>query len=174
MNAQRITFETRIAQCRDDPTQLSDYKHRNVGEGTVTQGGVLAFTPESHEMRRLFVAGNLPWTVRASRWSNGSVVGWRGDAWRESFKVIMGEPQLTFHCFFCGKQFEKYEPLYSGEYSGYRGMYIGKYMIEACDVCYASNSDVWERRHEGRLVAHLTDNGLPIPTRNAEGLLPRD
>jgi hypothetical protein len=133
--SQRIAIETQIAQIRDDLTQLSVCEHRNVGVGMVLQESVLAFTPEWHEMRRLLVAGNPFWTVSASWWSNGSVVGWSGDAWRESFKVIMGEPQLTFHCFFCGKQFEKYEPLYSGEYAGYRGMYIGKYMIEACDVC---------------------------------------
>jgi len=94
--------------------------------------------------------------------------------WHESFKVNVGEPQLTFRCFFCGEQFENYGPVYSGEYTGTRGMYIGKYMIEACDVCYASNSDGWARRHEARLIAHLTEIGLPIPNRNAEGLLPRD
>ena len=86
----------------------------------------------------------------------------------------MGETHLTYRCFLCGKQFERYSHVYSSQYSGIRGRYVGRYMIEACDVCYESNLDGWALRHERRLVAHLTKKGLPIPERNANGLLPRD
>jgi hypothetical protein len=86
----------------------------------------------------------------------------------------MSEPHLTFRCFFCGKQFERDTHVYHGGHIAYRGKYVGRYMIEVCDECYAGNSDGWAPCHEAPLVAHLSAKGLPIPDRNKEGRLPRD
>jgi hypothetical protein len=84
------------------------------------------------------------------------------------------EPALTFRCFFCGKQFERDNHVYHGSPIAYRGKLVGRYMIEVCDGCYASNSDGWMPPFEATLLAHLTEKGLPIPDRNEKGLLPRD
>jgi hypothetical protein len=81
--------------------------------------------------------------------------------------MIVSEPHLSFHCFLCGKQFDR-----QGGPKG--GMFVGRYVLEACNGCYGLNSGGWAPQFEARLIAHLTANGLPTPDRNAQGLLPRD
>jgi hypothetical protein len=83
------------------------------------------------------------------------------------------EPTMTFRGFFCGKPFERHNHVYHGNPAVYCGMYVGRYMIEVCDGCYASNPDGWAPDFETPLLAHLTANGLPIPERNEKGRLPR-
>jgi hypothetical protein len=81
-------------------------------------------------------------------------------------EMIMSEPHMTFRRFFCGKQFERDNHVYHGGIVGYRGKYVGRYMIEVCDACYASNLNGWAPCYEAPLVAHLSAKGLPIPDRN--------
>jgi hypothetical protein len=69
---------------------------------------------------------------------------------------------------------ETHDRLYHGNLTGYRGKYVGRYMIEVCDECYAANSDGWMPAFEAPLLAHLTEKGLPTPDRNKKGRLPRD
>ena len=87
---------------------------------------------------------------------------------------MSAEPSLTFRCFFCRKKMKRDSNVYHGGHVGYRGKYVGRYMIEVCDECYAGNSDGWTPPFESPLLAHLTEKGLPIPDRNKEGRLPRD
>jgi hypothetical protein len=84
------------------------------------------------------------------------------------------EPTLTFRCFFCGKKFERDDHVYHGNLVGYRGRFVGRYVIEVCDGCYADNAKGWAPHCEAKLVAHLKKKKLPIPDRNDKGRLPRD
>ena len=88
--------------------------------------------------------------------------------------MSMSGRRLMFRCFFCRNKFERDDHLYHGNLTGYHGKYVGRYMIEVCDECYAGNSDGWTPPFESPLLAHLTEKGLPIPDRNKEGRLPRD
>lgn len=46
--------------------------------------------------------------------------------------------------------------------------------IFCCDSCWNSNWDGWNLGLDHVLLAHLSAKGLPVPTRNAKGWLPRD
>ncbi len=79
----------------------------------------------------------------------------------------MDEHIVSYPCFMCGAQFQ----MGPGRY----GKYIPLYKINVCSNCYGSNLAGWARScDDERLVARLSDGGLPIPERNEEGLLPRE
>jgi len=54
------------------------------------------------------------------------------------------------------------------------GQYIPAYRIVVCMRCYKGNRDGWAPYHEDSVTRRLKELGLPMPPRNAKGLLPRD
>ncbi len=46
--------------------------------------------------------------------------------------------------------------------------------IMICDSCWERNNDGWPPYYEELLIQHLERQGIPIPRRNDNGLLPRD
>ncbi len=48
------------------------------------------------------------------------------------------------------------------------------YDIMVCEICHKSNWDGWARHLESRVTRRLIEQGLPIPSRNEKGLLPRE
>lgn len=57
---------------------------------------------------------------------------------------------------------------------GTYGQKLHLYGGGCCRTCWATNSDGWAPAYEKKLLALLKKNGLPIPARNANGLLPRN
>lgn len=43
-----------------------------------------------------------------------------------------------------------------------------------CGICWEANWDGWAPHYDEKLLALLKKNGLPVPARNAKGLLPRN
>jgi hypothetical protein len=70
-------------------------------------------------------------------------------------------------CETCGHEFQFGPNLYDGKH-------IPRYNITVCMTCWKSNWDGWAPRLELQVTAKFVEKGLPIPERNAEGLLPRD
>jgi hypothetical protein len=79
----------------------------------------------------------------------------------------MPKDPLQDICFICNSEFRMGGGVYNGHY-------IRRYQISVCDPCWAGNWDGWAPIHEGRLLAHLKEKGIPIPKRNAGGWLPRE
>jgi|GraSoiStandDraft_47_1057283.scaffolds.fasta_scaffold114530_2 hypothetical protein len=78
------------------------------------------------------------------------------------------DPNAVFEeCFCCGKKFQMGPHRYDGKYIAY-------YKISLCQSCYAGNWDGIGPYCEERLVAHLNENNIPVPSRNGKGWLPRD
>lgn len=46
--------------------------------------------------------------------------------------------------------------------------------IMVCSMCWNSNWDGWAPHKADLLVKIMADKGLPLPSRNEQGLLPRD
>jgi hypothetical protein len=77
----------------------------------------------------------------------------------------MIEPQ-RYPCFTCGGSFCFGPHIYEGHH-------IDAYKINVYSVCWNGNWDGWVPRYERKILAHLAENGLPVPARNAAGYLPR-
>lgn len=56
----------------------------------------------------------------------------------------------------------------------YAGKHIPRYQITVCETCYQANWDGWAPHYEARILGHLATQGLPVPERNTDGLLPRE
>lgn len=70
-------------------------------------------------------------------------------------------------CFVCGSTFSLgRRPL--------DGRHIASYAVEVCRPCYDFLRLGWGSQDEKRLIAHLLAQGLPLPKRNQDGLLPRE
>ncbi len=79
----------------------------------------------------------------------------------------MSEKKFMDKCFICDGQFQMGPHVYDGRY-------IKSYNISVCMSCYEGNWDGWAPPYEQRLIDHLKEKGLPIPSRNAKDLLPRE
>ncbi len=79
----------------------------------------------------------------------------------------MTDQNIMHPCFMCGSQFQMGEHIYDGKY-------IRRYDITVCMTCWDGNWDGWAPHYETRLIAHLENEGIPIPERNEKGWLPRE
>jgi hypothetical protein len=79
----------------------------------------------------------------------------------------VADDSITFACDICSRKY--LHGLH--RYEGHRLKVYGDVM--ACDSCWQGNHDGWAPHHEPVLLAHLKRQGLPVPARNASGLLPR-
>ncbi len=70
-------------------------------------------------------------------------------------------------CFLCGSKFQMGPHRYDGTWNK-------TYRMSTCGSCHKMSSDGWSPRHETAIIEHLEEHGLPIPARNANGLLPRE
>jgi hypothetical protein len=57
-------------------------------------------------------------------------------------------------------------------YEGHRLELYGN--VFCCDVCWNGNHDGWAPQCKQKLLQRLRAKGIPIPKRNAKGLLPRN
>jgi hypothetical protein len=80
----------------------------------------------------------------------------------------MQKDKFVFNCDVCGSAYQ-YGP---HRYEGHGLKLYGE--IFCCGTCWEANWDGWAPHYEKVLVAHLERQGLPIPTRNSQGLLPRE
>lgn len=56
----------------------------------------------------------------------------------------------------------------------YEGKAVPTYRITVCRMCWDANWDGWARHLEEKVTAKLRDEGVPLPPRNTNGLLPRE
>jgi len=75
------------------------------------------------------------------------------------------EPVSKCPCDVCGKTVH-FGPHYYG------GRRNSTYKIIVCDSCRVGNHDGWAPYLEERVTKVLREKGLPLPHRNAKGLLP--
>jgi hypothetical protein len=71
------------------------------------------------------------------------------------------EEKFLFQCSVCSNRYQHGPHRYEGHALKLYGN------IFCCDDC-------WRTNHDGILLDVLKQKGLPVPTRNAAGLLPRD
>lgn len=74
---------------------------------------------------------------------------------------------FMMRCFNCNSEFQ-FGP------HRYDGTHIQGYGITVCQTCYRANWDGWAPIWEPKIVKHLQDKGVPIPSRNSGGWLPRE
>jgi hypothetical protein len=79
----------------------------------------------------------------------------------------MPSDKIMFTCPVCGQQFQ-FGP------HRYAGTHIRTYDMTVCETCYRGNWDGWQPDRETWLLDRLKSKSLPIPKRNARGLLPRE
>lgn len=79
---------------------------------------------------------------------------------------MIRKPAFMCECFTCGSQFQFGLGIYDGQH-------VAGYDFTVCRTCFSSNWDGWAPHYEAKIVAHLSDKGLPIPDRNEAGWLPR-
>jgi len=79
----------------------------------------------------------------------------------------MNEFKNMESCFLCGRNFQ-FGP------SRYDGSFIPKYQFIVCQYCYLTAWDGWGPAWEPKILEHLEKNGLEVPTRDKDGLLPRN
>ena len=77
---------------------------------------------------------------------------------------MWGRPVFDVSCFFCDRPFV-YGPL------RYEGRYLRQLDVSICDDCASAHSKGLAEQHEPKLLAYLSERGLPAPLRNDEGLL---
>jgi hypothetical protein len=77
------------------------------------------------------------------------------------------EPVATQGCEVCGSQFQYGAHVYDGKH-------VRAYGITVCRRCYDANWDGWGPFAEPAVLRKASENGLPLPPRNAKGWLPRD
>ena len=54
------------------------------------------------------------------------------------------------------------------------GKYIPRYKISVCMNCYDDNRAGWSPQHEINITKQLESNGIGLPEREPNGLLPRE
>jgi hypothetical protein len=82
--------------------------------------------------------------------------------WAEMFD----EGAVVLTCFVCSGSFQHGPHRY--------GQFIVRYQITVCSPCFRVAWDGWAP-HAGEKIARQLDKGsIPIPPRNASGLLPRE
>lgn len=79
----------------------------------------------------------------------------------------MEPDSLTTTCFCCGTKLH-FAP------GSDAGQVIERYGIVVCTKCFDANASGWKPEHEEKLLRHLQHSWVALPTRNANGLLPRD
>jgi hypothetical protein len=72
-----------------------------------------------------------------------------------------------FQCAVCGSRYQHGPHRYEGHALKLYGN------IFCCDGCWRANHDGWAPHLEGVLLDILKQRELPVPVRNAKGLLPR-
>lgn len=80
----------------------------------------------------------------------------------------MSEHKVVLTCAVCGSSFQFGPHIYQG----HRLHRYGGIMV--CNACWQGNCDGWAIHLEPLLLAHLNQNGLPMPPRGANCLLPRE
>jgi hypothetical protein len=50
---------------------------------------------------------------------------------------------------------------------------VARYRFSVCRACWNDNWLGWGREHEARILRHLEQERLPVPTRNVAHLFPR-
>ena len=75
--------------------------------------------------------------------------------------------KFMFDCDLCGNSYQMGRHKYDGKQ-------IPKYKLGVCKICYESNWDGWSPNDEPKILLHLEKNNIEIPSRNENGLLPRD
>ena len=78
----------------------------------------------------------------------------------------MSDLKIMLTCFTCHRKFQHGPHRYDGQV-------IKAYDIIVCGTCFASNWDGWTPHFGDPIIAHLKANGIPIPTMNEKGFLPR-
>lgn len=81
---------------------------------------------------------------------------------------MMTNEKFMLTCDVCDREYQ-HGP---HRYEGHRLKLYGD--IFCCDSCWKNNWDGWAPHCEAVLLGHLKKKGLPMPKRNAKGLLPRD
>jgi hypothetical protein len=76
----------------------------------------------------------------------------------------MGDGSARKICFLCEK------PFAFGPHT-YEGRYVRPLGVHICDGCLLPNEDGLALDYEAKLLAHLSERGLPLPLRNSNGLL---
>ena len=79
----------------------------------------------------------------------------------------MNNKKFMFKCDLCDSSYQMGRHKYDGKQ-------ISRYGIGVCNICYKGNWDGWATNHESKILLHLKEEGLPVPDRNDNGLLPRD
>jgi hypothetical protein len=50
---------------------------------------------------------------------------------------------------------------------------VPRYRFSVCLACWDENWAGWDTQYERRILKHLEEQGLPVPTRNIGHLFPR-
>ena len=79
----------------------------------------------------------------------------------------MNDQKIMCECGVCGCQ-------YNHGLHSYEGHKLELYGIFCCNICWVANWDGWNPHCEVVLLQQLKAKDLPQPTRNANGLLPRN
>lgn len=56
----------------------------------------------------------------------------------------------------------------------FNGKHIDAYRTTVCADCYRANETGWAPHHVPKIMAHLQNEGLPVPARKPGGWLPLD
>jgi hypothetical protein len=80
----------------------------------------------------------------------------------------MANDKMMFSCDVCGNPYQHGRHLYEGKPLLLYGSAF------ACPTCWESNHDGWSPNLEPVLLRLLEKQGLPVPKRLANGLLPRN
>jgi len=78
----------------------------------------------------------------------------------------MEDHKFMYKCELCASSYQMGRHIYDGKH-------IPLYNLGVCKTCYEGNWDGWAPDAEVKILAHLKEKGLPVPTRNTKGLLPR-
>lgn len=79
----------------------------------------------------------------------------------------MKNEKIILTCDLCGSKYQH------GPHR-YEGHKVERYGIMVCDTCWQSNWDGWAPQYEARILEHAKAQGLTLPDRNKNGLLPRE
>ena len=79
----------------------------------------------------------------------------------------MANQKFMFNCDLCGSQYQH------GPHR-YEGHNLKRYEMMVCDTCWQSNWDGWAPQYENRIIEHTKSKGMTLPSRNDNGLLPRE
>ena len=79
---------------------------------------------------------------------------------------VMSKDKKTHICFTCEKEFQFEEHIYDGKW-------IQCYKIEVCMSCWNNNLDGWTPHYGKKIIKHLHNKKLTIPSMNEKGFLHR-